>query len=66
LKLRNGKFVGLINYRNLADTPVINKCSEDRILCEVSYMNRPEYNSVASVIIVTGKQVNVWERILSL
>jgi len=57
--------VGLINYRNLADTPVINKCSEDRILYKVSYMNRPEYNSIATVIIVTGKQLNVWERILS-
>jgi hypothetical protein len=33
-------------------------------LCKVSYMNRPEYNSVTSVIIVTGKQLNEWERIL--
>jgi hypothetical protein len=65
-KLRCDKPVGLTNYRNLANTPVINKCSEDRILCEVSHMNRPEYRSVTSVIIVTGKQLNVWERILSL
>jgi hypothetical protein len=57
--------VGLINYRNLADTPVINICSEDRILFKVSYMNRPEYSSVTSVIIVTDKQLDVWERILS-
>jgi hypothetical protein len=58
--------VGLTNYRNLANTPVINKCSENRILCKVSYMNRPEYSSVTSGIIVTGKQLNMWERILYL
>jgi len=58
--------VGLTNHSNLANNPVINKCSEDRIICKVSYMNRPEYSSVTSIIIVTGKQLNEWERTLSL